>query len=235
MKKLVLLCTALTCLLPRPLGADPVAHYLPNAPAPFRAIVGDPPAPGSPEAGREIEAVLREQRLRTPADIARIEAEAKAMVRAFAEVLGPRLTPRDLPVTFALIANVAEDTKEPIEEAKHPWNRPRPWVDDVRIKPAIALPTGSSYPAALAVSARVYAQVLGELFPEKRSALLARGWLVGWGRVTAGVHFPSDVAAALKLGDYFFQQMLASPAFQADFAKAREECRQVFAPPLARP
>ena len=235
MRKTSLLFAAITCLLPRHLGADAVPHYLPHDPAPFRAIVGDPPAQGSEEARREIEAVLREQRLRTPADIARIESDAKAMVRAFAEVLGPRLNPRDLPVTFALILNVTQDTKEPIEEAKLPWNRSRPWVDDARIKPAIALPTGASYPAALAVSARVYAQVLGELFPEKRSALLARGWLVGWGRVTAGVHFPSDVAAALKLGDYFFQQMLTSAAFQADFAKAKEECQRVFAPPSARP
>jgi acid phosphatase (class A) len=230
-----LLLTAVTCLLPLHVGAEPGAHYLRSDPVPFRAILGDPPAPGSEETKREIEAVLREQRLRTPADIARIEAEAKAMVRAFAEILGPRLTPRELPVTFALIINVGEDVKEPIEEAKLAWSRSRPWEDDARIKPAIALPTGTSYPAALAVSARVYAQVLGELFPEKRSALLARGWLIGWGRVTAGVHFPSDVAAALKLGDYFFQQMLGSPAFQADVAKAREECRQVFAPPLARP
>ena len=235
MRKWLLLGATLAGLLPLRAGGEPAAHYLPNDPPPFRAILGDPPAPGSEEAKREIEAVLREQRLRTPADIARIESDGKAMVRAFAEVLGPKLTPRDLPLTFALILNVAADTKEPIEEAKHPWNRPRPWEDDARIKPVIALPTGASYPAALAVSARVYAQVLGELFPEKRSALLARGWLVGWGRVTAGVHFPSDVAAALKLGDYFFQHMLASPAFQSDVAKAREECRRVFARPLARP
>ena len=51
------------------------------------------------------------------------------------------------------------------------------------------------------------------------------------GRVMSGVHYPSDVAGAMKLGDYYAQQILASPAFRTDFAKAREECQRVFAQP----
>ena len=153
------------------------------------------------------------------------------MVVAFAEVLGPKLRPRDLPLTIALIRNVGNDTGERIEESKRVWNRSRPYEDDARINPSLALPTGSSYPAAIAVSARIYALVLGELFPEKRSALLARAWLIGWGRVMGGLHFPSDLSAALKLGDYYFQQLQSSPGFQADLAKARVECQRVFAQP----
>ena len=157
------------------------------------------------------------------------------MVVAFAEVLGPKLTARDLPLTFALIRDTGNDTGERIEESKRVWNRSRPYEDDPRVKPSITLPTGSSYPAAIAVSARIYAVVLGELFPEKRSELLARGWLIGWGRVMAGVHYPSDVSASLTLGDYFAQRLLASPSFRADLAKAKAECQRVFAPPYARP
>lgn len=157
------------------------------------------------------------------------------MVVAFAEVLGPKLTATELPLTFALIRNAGNDTGERIEDSKRVWNRSRPYEDDARVKPSIALPTGSSYPAAIAVSARIYAVLLGELFPEKRSALLARGWLIGWGRVMAGVHYPSDVSAALKLGDYFAQQLLSSPGFRADLEKAKAECQRVFAQPYSRP
>ena len=105
------------------------------------------------------------------------------------------------------------------------------YEDDPRVKPAIPPAPGSSYPAAKAVSAWMYAVVLGELVPEKRSALLARGWLIAWGRVMAGLHYPSDVSAAVKLGDYYAQRLLSSPAFRADLAKAKEECQRVFAGP----
>src|SRR3989442_4668556 len=128
------------------------------------------------------------------------------MVVAFAEVVGLKLTARQLPLTFALIRNVGKDIGERIEDAKRVWNRSRPWEDDPRIKPSIALPTGTSYPAALAVSARVYALVLGELFPEKRSALLARSWLIGWGRVMAGPPQPHDHARPLQVRGHVDQQ-----------------------------
>jgi acid phosphatase (class A) len=231
MTKFVLMWTAVALLLSLPVEAAPGASYLPPDSDEFRAILDDPPAKGSEEARREIEIVLREQSRRTPADVARIQAEASRMVTAFAEVLGPRLTARDLPLTFALIRDAGSATGERIEESKRVWNRSRPYEDDARVKPSIALPTGSSYPAAIAVSARIYAVVLGELFPEKRSELLARGWLIGWGRVMAGLHYPSDVSAALKLGDYFAQRLLASPSFRADLAKAKAECQRVFAQP----
>jgi len=235
MKKFLLMWTVVALLMPLPLGAAAGPPYLPPDSDDFRAIMGDPPAKGSDEARREIEIVLREQSRRTPADVARIQAEANRMVVAFAEVLGPKLTATELPLTFALIRNAGNDTGERIENSKRVWNRSRPYEDDARVKPSIAPATGSSYPAAIAVSARIYAVVLGELFPEKRSALLARGWLIGWGRVMGGIHYPSDVSAALKLGDYFADRLLSSPGFRADLEQAKAECRRAFAQPYARP
>ena len=231
MRKFVLIGAVVACLMPVRLEAAPAANYLTAEPDDFRAIMGDPPAKGSEETRREIDIVLREQSRRTPADVERIRAEAQRMVVAFAEVLGPKLTARELPLTFALIKNVGSDTGDRIDESKVAWNRSRPYEDDPRVKPAIPPAPGSSYPAAKAVSAWIYAVVLGELVPEKRSALLARGWLIAWGRVMAGLHYPSDAAAAIKLGDYYVQRLLSSSAFRADLAKAREECQRVFAQP----
>ena len=125
MRKLVLAWTVVALLMPLPLEAAPGPAYLPPEADDFRAILADPPAKGSEETRREIEIVLREQSRRTAADVARIQAEATRMVVAFAEVLGPKLTARDLPLTFALIRDVGNDTGERIEESKRVWNRSR--------------------------------------------------------------------------------------------------------------
>src|SRR6266849_1266397 len=173
MRKLVLVWTVVALLMPLPLESAPGPAYLPPDADDFRAILADPPAKGSEETRRELEIVLREQSRRTAADVARIQAEAQRMVVAFAEVLGPKLTARDLPLTFALIKNVGSDTGDRIDDSKAVWKRPRPYEDDPRVKPAIPPAAGSSCPAAKAASAWLYAVVLGELVPEKRSALLA--------------------------------------------------------------
>ncbi len=125
MKNLLLIWAVMACVMPVQGSAASGAVYLPPDPDDFRAILGDPPAKDSDETRREIEIVLREQSRRTPADVDRIQAEAKRMVVAFAEVLGPKLTARDLPLTFALIKNVGSDTGERIEESKLVWKRQR--------------------------------------------------------------------------------------------------------------
>jgi len=119
--------------MPLPLEAAPGPAYLTPEADDFRAILADPPAKGSEETRREIEIVLREQSRRTAADVARIQAEANRMVVAFAEVLGPKLTARDLPLTFALIRDTGNDTGERIEESKRVWNRSRPYEDDTSV------------------------------------------------------------------------------------------------------
>jgi membrane-associated phospholipid phosphatase len=47
--------------------------------------------------------------------------------------------------------------------------------------------------------------------------------LVAYDRVIAGVHFPTDVAAGLSLGQKIAEEIAASPQFQADLANAKKE------------
>jgi acid phosphatase (class A) len=65
--------------------------------------------------------------------------------------------------------------------------------------------------------------ILAELAPDLKEAILARGLQIGDDRVIAGVHFPSDVDAGHALAHDIFAKLMASPAFQADLAKAKAE------------
>jgi acid phosphatase (class A) len=52
---------------------------------------------------------------------------------------------------------------------------------------------------------------------------LKRGQEIGWDRVIAGVHFPSDVYAGRVLGQTLAQAMLKSPDFQRRLTQAKAE------------
>ena len=69
----------------------------------------------------------------------------------------------------------------------------------------------------------VLAAVLGELFPDKKSALMARADAVAQSRVVAGVHYPSDIEQGKVLGQAIMTAFLANPAFQRDLAAAKSE------------
>ena len=46
----------------------------------------------------------------------------------------------------------------------------------------------------------LFAEVLAEIYPDQRDALLARGRQIGFDRIIGGVHYPSDVVAGAALG-----------------------------------
>jgi acid phosphatase (class A) len=70
----------------------------------------------------------------------------------------------------------------------------------------------------------MWSNLLAEIFPEDAEIILARGRQIGTDREIAGMHWPSDVEAGLKLGTEVAHRMLADPAFKAKLQKAREEC-----------
>ena len=84
-------------------------------------------------------------------------------------------------------------------------------------------PTDYSYPSGHSTRGTVYAQVLAELFPEKREALVAKGRETGWLRVQGGVHYPTDIYAGRVLGQALARDFLASASFQADLAAVKAE------------
>jgi hypothetical protein len=186
-------------------------------------VLGGPPAPGSPENQADIQAVLARQQTRTPTQIARARSEEELTPAAFADVFGSWFTPDNLPLTFALLNNAADDARSIASSAKHLWQRPRPPLQDSAIHPVVSVPSSYSYPSLHATRGVLWAAILAQLAPDLKARILARGYQIGEDRIIAGVHFPTDVAAGQKLGQTLADLLLKNPRFQYDLSLAQTE------------
>jgi membrane-associated phospholipid phosphatase len=85
-------------------------------------------------------------------------------------------------------------------DSKYAYNRPRPSAVKADLKTAIANPPSPSYPAEHAVAGAAAAEVLAYLFPDRAPFFREQAEEAARSRVTAGVNYPSDVAAGMALG-----------------------------------
>jgi len=198
-------------------------HYIDPATVDLKALLPAPPADGSPTTLKEIDLILEKQKTRSPEEMARIKREAKLNVYLFDTVLGPWFTEKALPRTATLFRNVDADARPVVDSGKKFWSRPRPPLQDKRVQPPIDLPKNASYPSGHSTMGDLDALILAQLAPDLKDPILARGLQIGDDRVIAGVHFPSDVDAGHTLANDLFTKFMASPAFQADLAKAKAE------------
>jgi acid phosphatase (class A) len=188
-------------------------------------LLPDPPDKNSSEQQQEIDLVLRIQQTRTDAEVARGKSEAKFTVFAFADVLGPWFTEENCPESAKFFKQVASESKYFSDSAKGHWNRPRPPREDNRVKPMLD-ENDASYPSGHSTRATAMAEILAEIFPQQKEALMARARQIGWDRVIVGVHFPSDVYAGRVLGHAIAHQLLAKSDFRSELEVIKTELLQ---------
>jgi acid phosphatase (class A) len=87
-----------------------------------------------------------------------------------------------------------------------------------------------SYPSGHATSIYTRAGVLAELFPEKKAEIMAFAHRAAWGRIMAGVHFPTDVVGGSMLAEPIVAAIRKSAAFQSRV----EQCQAEIAAFLAK-
>lgn len=215
----------LTLLMLLPLGLPGLAQA-PAAIAPqqdWAAFIGPFPKLDSEDGKADLAIVLWHQRTRTPADIQRAASEVKLSLAAYSEAMGQSLDAARFPKTAALMDQVGKDIKAQTDGLKKQFGRPRPFVADARVQPAIEREVSPSYPSGHATRGLAFALVLAELAPERREALLIQGRRVGVDRVIGGVHYPSDIEAGQRLGQKLAERWLADPANRAMVAAVRTE------------
>ncbi|WLT31407.1 phosphatase PAP2 family protein [Geothrix sp. PMB-07] len=193
----------------------PPAIAQPAASPEWVSFLGPFPAVESDEGKADLAILLWHQRTRTPADIQRAASEVKLTLEAYATASGRSLNPTQFPKTAALIDKVGKDTKAVTDSLKKHFQRPRPYLTDGRVQPAIERETSPSYPSGHATRGVIFGIILGELAPERREALLVAGRQVGVDRVIGGVHYPSDIEAGQRLAFRLAAAWLADPQNRA--------------------
>jgi acid phosphatase (class A) len=227
--------------------APPAPPYITLDQVDFTHLLAPPPAPGTAEQQRDIAAVLTMRANASAAERERAVADAEITPYRFADVLGPKFRENNLPKTDAFFKHVLDSIGPFIGAGKNYWHHDRPFVMDPNVRspdamikgvcndkgpgspPTALCPRGInySYPSGHSTYGTVVATLLGEMVPEKREALLARGRQYGDSRVINGVHFPTDVEAGRVEGTVMVVLMMQNERFRADLAEAKAELRQV--------
>ena len=191
----------------------------------WRALVTAPPAEDSIAAQGEYELARALDAARTPEQVALAKHYEKFdECSLLAPVLGDWCTAQNLPRTHAIFQQVHRETRPTIEAAKAAYNRPRPYVHNPALQPAVDRPATTSYPSGHAYSASCIAAVLAAVFPEHAADWEKQAALVRWSRLVGGAHYPSDVIAGKVLGEAVARVLLKSPKLQQAIAEIRAEC-----------
>jgi hypothetical protein len=106
--------------------------------------------------------------------------------------------------------------------------RERPRIRSVAVRPSLAseqpgreiLP---SYPSARTMATRVWAEVSGQLFPERRQDLLEAAADSAWLRVIGGAHYPTDVTGGRMLAEGVIRAFEASAEYRKAYERAERE------------
>ncbi len=153
--------------------------------------------------------------------------------------LGFRLNADDSPRLISILQGVLHDADEAAELAKARARRPRPVGADAERIPCQVVTAASrnsaSYPSGTAAVGAAYGEVIASLAPEQAAEANRIGHEIGVSRMVCGMHYPSDVAEGERLGRALFQQIAATPAYQADAVVAREELARARAAGLTSP
>jgi membrane-associated phospholipid phosphatase len=110
---------------------------------------------------------------------------------------------------YTYVAMAMYDATIAAWESKYAYNRSRPSELDHKLPTAVAVPNSPSYPSEHAAAAQAAASVLAYFLPAEAQSFQTMAEAAGWSRVLAGVQYPSDYRAGLKLGADIAEQVIA--------------------------
>lgn len=207
------------------LAAPPATHdFIAASAVDFHAYLSAPPDPASIAARGEQDLMRSLQAARTAEQATWTKHYEKLTVlHLLAPVLGDWCTAESLPRTAELFEKIRREARPTIDAAKSNWNRPRPYMFDSTLTPAVERPTSTSYPSGHSYDSALYATLLSHLFPDHETDWAKQAALVRWSRVLGGAHYPSDTVAGKILGEAVGQKMLESPALLKALDEAKAE------------
>lgn len=214
------LCLSIAC---QPVKNHAYNYINPESISP--TLIAPPPADGSDAKRQEIEQIILRQKYHTKAQLdAAIKTHDPVTPELMTSVIDNAFNRERLPFTFNFLDHVVADCFDTVEIAKVYFHNKRPYLADKRVKALVPNPnTTGAYPSGHTACSRVWAEVLGQLVPEKQAALRARADEMGEHRILLGVHYPHDVAGGKNMALLIVGALSQSKEYQADLARAKAE------------
>lgn len=181
-----------------------------------------PPAEGSPEWRRDLDAVVKAQRSIDDYDLVAIGQEARLTVDTMLRPYGATYSRAALPEVYALLDRVKLTADCVNDTAKNFYRTRRPFVaapDRVQLK--VSPFQSYSYPSGHTMESRVLAEVMGMLWPDHRAAFRVSADEIAWHRVQAGAHYPHDLAGGKLQAMQLVGALVTNDDFQQDLAAAK--------------
>ena len=202
-----------------------------------QALVGAPPAEGSPGFARDAAASAAALDLRGGErwKLAARDADLStgAVPRAFSCAAGVAISDANTPAIAHLMRRAAADFGMSTSGVKEVYQRPRPFMGngEPTCDPGseAALRTNGSYPSGHSALGYGTGLVLAAVFPDRAAALVARGREFGESRRVCNVHWLSDVEAGRTVAAATFARLQSDPAFREDLRAAQAEAQRVVA------
>jgi acid phosphatase (class A) len=147
--------------------------------------------------------------------------------RAFSCAAGRVISDSDTPRLAQLLRRAGTDFGTATSGVKERYMRARPFTVNGAAsctpQDEEGLRTNGSYPSGHAAIGYGTGLVLAAVFPERASALVARGRAYGTSRAVCNVHWTSDVEEGQAIASATFARLMADAAFRADLDAAKRE------------
>jgi len=155
----------------------------------------------------------------------------------FSCALGVPITEKDTPHLYALLYRTSKDASEGMSATKEHYRRARPFAMNGKpvCTPAAEqdLRRNGSYPSGHTAAGWVWALVLAEISPDRRTPSRVGGWRPGESRIVCNVHWYSDVVQGRTLASAVVARLHAETAFRDELRAAQAELVEVRARGLA--
>lgn len=166
------------------------------------------------------------QQNRTSADCAMATQEIFLSLKGFTGVYGAygkEFTLEQEKVLSPFIDRTGEEVVFFAKRLKKDYPRPRPYDYISGITPCVRKEKSMAYPSGHAALSRVYAKVLGVIYPELKNKFQERSDEIAKNRVLGGVHHPSDIESGKKLGALIFEDVMKSEKYRKEIERVKSE------------
>ncbi|MCP9859068.1 phosphatase PAP2 family protein [Cyanobium sp. Cruz-8D1] len=210
---------------------DPAAGLELN-PAPYHAVIGNPPAPASRQDLDDLAILRWNQRTRTPEGVLHSWRFLNRNLSVFDAAIGTDLA-KTAPTLYEGLPAFLVRVDALKDQLKNAVARPRPFVSHQDLQPCLPLETTWSYPSGHATWFAAAALLLADLVPERRDRLMPVGLQGGYVRAYCGAHYPSDVEASQRLAQAISKELIASPQWRTFKQQLAGERSKLVVPPPA--